>query len=127
MSAGHDLRDLFRPSGKLTWRRLLLIIEHLPQDSATVQALRTEKDRQPYSMEALLLAAVEQAVNYNTYVNAGLQAGKKNPIPPPKNILFPDAGNDANKERRKTGQAPADQQQARDYLRSLRRRDSDSA
>jgi hypothetical protein len=37
---GLDLRDLWRPGGSVTWRRLGVIYRHLPPESATMTALR---------------------------------------------------------------------------------------
>lgn len=37
---GYDLRDLFRPGGRLTWRLLGVIYRNLPAQSATMTALR---------------------------------------------------------------------------------------
>jgi hypothetical protein len=41
---GIDLGDLFRAGTRLTWRRLGVLIEHLPPESATKTALRDELD-----------------------------------------------------------------------------------
>jgi hypothetical protein len=99
---GIDLGDLFRAGTRLTWRRLGVLIEHLPPESATKTALRDELDdgtlsrlasaprrgHGPWSHVELLLAAVHDSIERLIYVQYQ-RAGAKNvkaPEPMPRPV-----------------------------------------
>jgi hypothetical protein len=97
---GVDLGDLFRPGGRLSWRRLGVLVEHLPPESATKTALRDELDdgalerlaalprrgHGPWSHVELLLAAVHDSLErliYVQYARAGAKVKPPEPMPRP--------------------------------------------
>lgn len=66
---GIDLRDLWRPGGgasRLTYRRLLVLVGRLPQDSAFMSACR---DQFPISPETAAMYRLEEVLS-----------GKKSPM-----------------------------------------------
>jgi hypothetical protein len=94
-----DLRELFRPGGRLTYRRLGVLLAHLPLEAAT-QTLRlaelSDEDyaelaspghrHGPWSHTDLLLAAVADAIERLTFVQlsrAGTKPKQPQPIPRP--------------------------------------------
>lgn len=98
-----DLRDLWRPGGgvsRLTYRRLQVLVDHLPPESATKTALREsipEADREklaklpraghgPWSQQEMLLAAVADRlawVVYAVYAVHNAKPEQPSPIPRP--------------------------------------------
>jgi hypothetical protein len=91
---GVDLRDLWRPGTHLTWRRLKVLVNNLPQESATQTAIR---DSMPadvmreaavsghgrWSHEAMLLALLVDCVNAMRYEAVAMQGGAKPTEPKP--------------------------------------------
>lgn len=128
MVLGVDLGDLFRAGTKLTWRRLGVLIEHLPPESATKTALRDEvgdadvtklagerSGHGPWSHTELLLAAVKDALErliYVQYQRAGVK-GMRAPEPMPR----PGVG----------GNVRAINPAAREYLEQVRARNAAAA
>ncbi len=125
---GIDLRDLFRPGGgtsRLTWRHLLAVWEALPGECLTKTALRDElgdeklaelgaaerKGHGAWTHEALLLAAVIDAVRRLTwrFEQVSFEDGRK--IPPPEPLPRP--GVVAKRQRKLNAQGLA-------YLQYLR-------
>jgi hypothetical protein len=94
---GIDLGDLFRAGTRLTWRRLGVLIEHLPPESATKTALRDELDdgtlsrlasaprrgHGPWSHVELLLAAVHDSIERLIYVQYQWAGAKSLKAPEP--------------------------------------------
>ncbi|MDH6224364.1 hypothetical protein [Streptomyces sp. MJP52] len=88
--------DLHR--GRLSWRRLRVLIQHLPPESATMTALRNElsdeelaaqaaegePERARWSQQEQLLATVADAVRHLEYALICVNANKgaKRPDPP---------------------------------------------
>lgn len=68
-----DLLDLYR--GHLTYRRLCVLVAHLPDDAAVWRALRGED---PLTRPELLLAALERRV---TVLWATVSAALGHPVP----------------------------------------------
>jgi hypothetical protein len=100
LAIGVDLGDLFRPGGRLSWRRLGVLVGHLPAQSATKTAMRDElgetglaelvraprSGHGPWSHAELLLAGVWDSVErliYVQYQRAGAK-GLKPPQPLPR-------------------------------------------
>jgi len=126
---GVDLGDLFRAGSRLTWRRLGVLIAHLPPESATKTALRDElgdadvtrlagarQGHGPWSHTELLLAAVKDAIErliYVQYQRAGVK-GLKAPEPMPR----PGVGR---------GNVRAINPAAREYLEQVRARNAAAA
>ncbi len=97
-----DLRDLYRPDGgasRLTWRRLQVLIDALPPESATKTAVRdstpadvvealashTPDGHGPWSHTDLLLAVVADQLAWLTYAVYHSRGGKpKKPEPYPR-------------------------------------------
>lgn len=87
--------DLYR--GTLTYRRLWVLINRLPQESWTQTALRDDPERQdlvapeqaaeqrfgPWSQAELLLAAVVDAVNSVRFAVVRVNGNKDYPAPDP--------------------------------------------
>ncbi|RLK54821.1 hypothetical protein [Actinokineospora cianjurensis] len=76
---GIDLADLWH--GTLTPRRVLWLIEHLPEDSATVAALRGGPQHRAWTTAAHLLATVADAVQLGTWTTIAAHA-RRRPTPP---------------------------------------------
>jgi hypothetical protein len=126
---GIDLGDLFRAGSRLTWRRLGVLIEHLPPESATKTALRDELDdgtlsrlasaprrgHGPWSHTELLLAAVKDAIERLIYVQYQ-RAGAKN-VKAPEPMPRPGVG----------GNVRAINPAAREYLERVRARNAAAA
>jgi hypothetical protein len=74
-----DLTCLWR--GTLSPRRVLWWVEHLPEDSATVAALRGGPEHRAWTSSAHLLASVVDAVQVNTWTAVAAHA-KRRPKPP---------------------------------------------
>ncbi len=94
-----DLRDLWRPGRKLTWRRLGVLIRALPVESATKTALRNDMpsgdlesaresadpSKAQWSQMEMLMAALSDAVRRLEYSTIRVQGGKiKPPDPSPR-------------------------------------------
>lgn len=100
-----DIRELGQPS--LTWRRLRVLIEHLPADSSLARAVTDEKpEERVWDMTTQLLAAVYDQAGWTNYLLGALIAQnnskmKSNPIPEPKPIPRP--GVKADNARRGKG------------------------
>jgi hypothetical protein len=126
---GVDLGDLFRPGSRLSWRRLGVLIEHLPPESATKTALRDEladddlsrlaklprRGHGPWSHTELLLAAVHDSVERLIYVQYQ-RAGAKN-VRPPEPMPRPGVGSNVR----------AINPGARAYLEQVRARNAAAA
>jgi hypothetical protein len=76
---GVDLADLWR--GGLSPRQVWWLVEHLPEDSATVAALRGGAEQRAWTTLAHLLATVADAVQLNTWTTVAAHA-KRRPAPP---------------------------------------------
>ena len=81
-----DLTHLWHPNpGGLSPRRVLWWVEHLPEDSATVAALRGGSDHaaehRAWTSTAHLLASVVDAVQVNTWTTVAAHA-RRRPKPP---------------------------------------------
>jgi hypothetical protein len=89
---GIDLRDLYR--GGLSYRRLGVLIAHLPPESATKTAIREDADEAdidspppdpsrhgPWSTTDLLLALIADGINVLAWQNTQVH-GKKRTEPP---------------------------------------------
>jgi hypothetical protein len=127
---GVDLGDLFRAGTRLTWRRLGVLIEHLPPESATKTALRDELDdgalsrlasaprrgHGPWSHVELLLAAVHDSIERLIYVQYQ-RAGAKN-VKAPEPMARPGVGG---------GKVRAINPAAREYLEQVRARNAAAA
>lgn len=88
---GIDVLDVYR--GRLSLRRLRILIQHLPPESATKTALRNAQpddapagesrpDLAPWSGAEMLLAAVLDAVRMNTNVLVAANGGKPGDFKP---------------------------------------------
>jgi hypothetical protein len=127
---GIDLGDLFRAGTRLTWRRLGVLIEHLPPESATKTALRDELDdgdlarlaslprrgHGPWSHVELLLAAVHDNLARLVYVQQA-KAGAKN-LKAPEPMPRPGVGG---------AKVRAINPAAREYLEQVRARNAAAA
>lgn len=76
-----DLADLWQPGGRLSPRRVLWLIEHLPEDSATVAAIKGGPEHRPWITLAHLLATVADAIQLGTWATITAHA-RKRPKPP---------------------------------------------
>jgi hypothetical protein len=126
---GLDLGDLFRPGGRLSWRRLGVVVGHLPPESATKTALRDEladgdlaalvgaprHGHGPWSHVELLLAGVWDSVERLIYVQYQ-RAGAKN-VKAPEPLPRPGVGSNVRAIN------PA----ARAYLEGVRARNAAAA
>ncbi|MGH2375103.1 MAG: hypothetical protein ACRDIC_16750 [bacterium] len=73
LRAGVDLLDLYR--GRLTFRRVCVLVAHLPAEAALWRALRPDE---PLTRSELLLATVERRV---TVLWATVSAALGHPVP----------------------------------------------
>jgi hypothetical protein len=120
-----DMRDLWRPGGgssRLTWRRLKVLIDRLPPESATKTAARDALTPQEldqltkqapdgdgqWSHQELLTAALVDAVRQLIHVTVVANGGKSQP---PKPLPRPGVG---KRRRRLTAEGAAYLQQLRD-------------
>jgi hypothetical protein len=99
LTLGVDLRDLWR--GGLSYRRLGVLIRHLPAHSATKTAVRDDTtDEQinglpdpeghgPWSTTDLLLALIADGINTLAWQNTQIHGGKKAKSDPPAPIRRP--------------------------------------
>lgn len=84
-----DLADLWhgdppaRLSPRLSPRRMLWLIEHLPEDSATVAALRGGPEHRAWTTCAHLLATIADAVQLGTWATVAANAKRRPPAPKP--------------------------------------------
>lgn len=93
---GIDLLDLWRPGGKLSWRKLGVLIRHLPPESATATAQRNAADPEALARAAehadpatgrwshmeMLLASLVDAVRQLIWTTAAVRGAKgKQPEP----------------------------------------------
>ncbi|PPK63527.1 hypothetical protein V5P93_000418 [Actinokineospora auranticolor] len=76
---GVDLADLWH--GTLTPRRVLWLIEHLPEDSAAVAALRGGSEHRAWTATTHLLATVVDAVQLGTWTTVAANS-RRRPRPP---------------------------------------------
>ena len=76
-----DLTDLWHPGTRLSPRRVLWLIEHLPEDSATVAAIKGGPEHRSWTTTAHLLATVADAVQLGTWATIATHA-RKRPTPP---------------------------------------------
>jgi hypothetical protein len=104
-----DLRDLWRPGRRLTWRRLGVMVRHLPPESATKTALRNGMTEAEYRQASqggdpsqgqwshtdMLLASLIDAVRRTEYVMIRVNGGKGKPPEP-----FPRPGASSRPRRR---------------------------
>jgi hypothetical protein len=95
-----DLRDLWRGGGALTYRRLQVLLDHLPPESATMTALREEftddelsamaknaepSGHGPWSHPDLLLAGISDRLDWVIWAIFAVQGGKGDrPTPMPR-------------------------------------------
>ncbi len=91
-----DLRDLYRPGRKLTWRRLGVLIRHLPPESATKTAIRNampeadtkqavtsaDPSQGQWSQTEMLLALLVDSVRHLQYTLIRVNGGKGKPPDP---------------------------------------------
>jgi hypothetical protein len=75
-----DLTDLWRDGG-LSPRRVLWLVEHLPEESATVAAIKGGPEHRPWTSTAHLLATVVDAVQWGTWATIAAHS-RKRPSPP---------------------------------------------
>jgi hypothetical protein len=68
LQLGLDLRDLWRPGG-LSWRRLGVVIDHLPPESATKTAIRE-------TLTPEQLADIPEATTYGPWSRAEMLAAR---------------------------------------------------
>jgi hypothetical protein len=80
---GVDLRDLWRPGSDLTPRAVLWLVEHLPQESATIAAMKGGGHFREWTTQNHLLAGVFNLLAAANRQRAG-KAMRKAPIQPPK-------------------------------------------
>jgi len=107
---GLDFIDLFRPGTMLTWRKLLILLHHLPPESALTTAMRNDTPEKILSraeatadsaksrwsgMETLLATLIDE-VRTNTWVY--VQAHSDQRVERPEPIRRP--GLPARRERR---------------------------
>jgi hypothetical protein len=78
-----DLLDVFREGTSLTPRYVLMLVEHLPDDSALFAAMRGGKEHRPWTVETHLLTAVVNLLNAANRQRAGLKT-RKPLVEPPK-------------------------------------------
>lgn len=78
---GVDILDVFR--GRVSARRVLALVEHLPADSATALALQGS-EYLGWDRHAYLLADVFDAVNQLTYLTLRVNTAKPGAVRPPK-------------------------------------------
>ena len=79
-----DLLDLFR--GRLTWRKLGVLVRHLPLDSATVQA---QLGYEPASRVEHLLYGLFDATQFANWQRVAMQTKKSKRSPAPKRLPRP--------------------------------------
>lgn len=125
----YDLRDLHRPRGGpsgLTWRKLGVLIDWLPGESATKTAIRDSltdeeiaelgarerKGHGPWSLQRFNLAAIEDAINRQTAVTIFLAGDRKGQPKMPEPIRRP--GINGSRKR------PKLTDEGRAYLKFLR-------
>lgn len=91
-----DLRDLYRPGRKLTWRRLGALIRQLPPESATKTAIRNampetdtkqaatsaDPSQGQWSQTEMLLALLVDSVRSLQYALIKVNGGKGKPPDP---------------------------------------------
>lgn len=77
-----DLADLWHADPpRLSPRRVVWLVEHLPEDSATVAVLRGGAEHRSWTTAAHLLATVVDAVQLNTWATVAANS-KRRPRPP---------------------------------------------
>lgn len=128
---GQDLRHLWQPGGgpsRLTWRRLGVFYDALPGESTTKTAQSNDLGEQklaelakedadgfgPWSSTDMRLAAVEDAINRNTYWLIRVNSDKKANIKEPEPVHRPGV---ARKGRRR-GRVTAEQRELLAYMRA---------
>lgn len=84
---GLDLADVWR--GSLAPRRVLDLVEHLPDDSALAARLRGGSEHRPWDLKTYLLAALVDAEHHTAWVVA--QSNSKKKIPRPRSLPRPQA------------------------------------
>ncbi|HTF54482.1 MAG TPA: hypothetical protein VK735_44170 [Pseudonocardia sp.] len=80
---GVDIRDLWRDDSRLTPRSVLWLVEHLPQDSATIAKAKGGPKHRVWTSEAHLLALIANLLHVSNRQRAGKSA-RKPLITPPK-------------------------------------------
>lgn len=65
----------------MTWRRLLVLLRHLPTDSASVRAV--DPERALWGLGEQLLAGVADSVRGGNWQRGGGKGSKPRPIPRP--------------------------------------------
>jgi hypothetical protein len=93
-----DFLDLYRPGSSLTWRKLLVLVGHLPPESALITAMRNnlpadadggaaDETKAPWStVETLLAILIDEVRNVSW---AYVQAHSDKSVPHPKAIRRP--------------------------------------
>lgn len=88
--------DLWRPGSPLTWRKLGVLVDYLPPESATMTSVRaatpelageaaerTDASARPWSAEAMLLAALVDSVRQVGWLYAASHLKRPPPHPEP--------------------------------------------
>lgn len=106
-------RDL--GSDRLTWRRLGLLIRHLPPEAATVREVHGDKAM--WTLDRMLMALIADYLAVANWQRGN--AGKKNPPPAPRQIDRPGV---VHPGERRFGSRPQPVEVIRERLRKLNRR-----
>ena len=98
---GLDFLDFFRPGSRLGWRKLVVLLEQLPPESALFTAVRNnlpedelageaDPSRAPWSMVETLMAVLIDEVRALSWLYASAHSGGKT-VPKPSPIMRPGA------------------------------------
>lgn len=77
------MRDLWREGSGLTARRVLVLVEHLPIDSATKAAVRGGPEHRAWSVDTYLLASAADLLAGANYQRGGGKGSKPKPVTRP--------------------------------------------
>lgn len=86
---GVDLEGLFASPPNVSPRKVLVLIEGLPADSATVSRTRDTPEATGWTVDSYLLASLIDAVRENTFTNIQVRTKKK--LTPPERVRVPGA------------------------------------
>lgn len=78
---GIDIRDLWR--GELSWRRLYVIVQNLPPNSAFLVAISGDERNRVWGLNEHLLALLFDAIQNNTIASLAPHSKKNLPHPEP--------------------------------------------